>query len=77
LSPPVFLAGTFTQWQPSLEMDHETVVESNGHAQVFYKAVELKAGEHQYKFRLGHGDWWIVDGSSETGTWYDTMCSWM
>lgn len=67
LSPPVFLAGTFTEWQPSLEMDHETVIESNENRQAFYKTIDLKPGEHQYKFRLGHGDWWIIDDAAETG----------
>jgi len=73
LSPPIFLAGTFTEWQPSLEMEHEIVDDQSGGRSHFYKLVELSAGTHQYKFRLGHGDWWIVDDSTPTGMQQDTI----
>lgn len=73
LSPPIFLAGTFTEWQPSLEMEQEIVDDQSGGRSHFYKLVELSAGTHQYKFRLGHGDWWVVDDSTPTGMQQDTI----
>lgn len=67
LSPPVFLAGTFTQWRASLEMEHEVLNDQSGPQNVFHKTIDLSPGKHQYKFRLGHGDWWIIDGSAAKG----------
>lgn len=67
LSPPIFLAGSFTEWQPSLEMDVEEVADDSGHRSIFYKIVDLDPGIHGYKFRLGHGDWWIADECAERG----------
>lgn len=66
LSPPVYLAGTWTQWEPSIEMDHDAVFGSRDQHE-FSKVVDIEPGEHQFKFRLGHGDWWIVDESTPTG----------
>lgn len=63
LTPPIYLAGTFTSWQPSIEMDMDESRDSS-----FYKIVDIEPGEHQYKFRLGHdGDWWIHDENVEHG----------
>jgi len=73
LSPPVFLAGTFTEWQPSLEMEHEVAGDQSGGRNHFYKLVEMSAGTHQYKFRLGYGDWWIVDDSTTKGMQQDII----
>lgn len=33
----------------------------------FEHAFEADAGEYQYKFRLGPGDWWVLDESMPTG----------
>ncbi|KAJ9608763.1 hypothetical protein H2200_006534 [Cladophialophora chaetospira] len=65
VQPPVFVAGGFTKWEP-IEMRHGTT-ESNGPAKnVFSHKTELEAGEYQYKFRLGPGDWWVLDESKPT-----------
>jgi hypothetical protein len=66
VQPPVYVAGSFTEWSP-VEMEYETT-ESNGSVQnkFSYKAA-LNPGEYQYKFRLGPGDWWALDESGPTG----------
>lgn len=64
LTPPVFIAGSFTSWQP-IELEFE---ESRDNIEVqhrFYKVLDIAPGVHQYKFRLGPGDWWICDDSTE------------
>lgn len=34
----------------------------------FHKTVEIEEGkEYQYKFRIGNGDWWVLDEDSEIG----------
>ena len=34
----------------------------------FSKDIELEAGkEYQYKFRLGPGDWWVLDEEAPVG----------
>lgn len=67
LTPPVYLAGTFTSWQPSIEMDVEESRDNDNIRYSFYKTVDIRPGEHQYKFRLGPGDWWIYDEDIEHG----------
>lgn len=65
--PPVYLAGSLTSppWQPQ-EMQYF----STGDQQLeFYKDLsEVVAGRHQYKFRLGPGDWWVLDGTAPKGS---------
>lgn len=68
VQPPVFVATSFTDhpWEPQ-EMkvveDHTTSDDL-----IFEKTYnDVPEGEHQYKFRLGHGDWWVVDDNAETG----------
>jgi hypothetical protein len=35
----------------------------------YYKHVEVEEGkEYQYKFRLGEGDWWVLNEESPIGT---------
>ncbi|KIY01608.1 uncharacterized protein Z520_03160 [Fonsecaea multimorphosa CBS 102226] len=52
VQPPVYVAGTFTDWAP-MEMSFETT-ESNGSTQhVFSYKADLDPGDYQYKFRLG------------------------
>ncbi|RDW59531.1 hypothetical protein BP6252_12618 [Coleophoma cylindrospora] len=63
--PPVYVAGSFSQWQPQ-EMQY-TTNENNEHE--FYKEVKAEPGkEYQYKFRLGPGDWWVLDETAPTAT---------
>jgi len=59
--PPIFVAGSFCEWQPQ-ELDHREV---EGEYQ-FSKSFNIQPGTYQYKFRLGHGDWWICDDSAPT-----------
>ncbi|KIW72847.1 hypothetical protein, variant 3 [Phialophora macrospora] len=67
VQPPVFVAGGFTDWAP-VEMAYETT-ESNGSVEnVFSHKIELEPGEYQYKFRLGPGDWWVLDESAQKAT---------
>ena len=59
--PPVFVAGSFTDWNPT-EMAYDSV------KNIFSYKLELDPGKYQYKFRLGPGDWWVLDESAPTGT---------
>ena len=35
---------------------------------LFYKEFDdVEEGEYQYKFRLGLGDWWVLDETAEAG----------
>lgn len=71
--PPVFVAGTFSepQWKP-YELDFESYTPEDGDGSspkyLFFKRLEVPAGEYQYKFRLGPGDWWVCDENEEIGT---------
>src|SRR5262249_54793391 len=65
--PPVFVAGSFTGWSP-LEMTCEKT-EATESRHLFSYTVDLKPGKYQYKFRLGPGDWWVLDESAPTGGW--------
>lgn len=71
--PPVFVAGTFTEppWEPhELGFEICTPKDGNGHVPEYYffKNFDVAAGEYQYKFRLGPGDWWVCDENEEIGT---------
>jgi 1,4-alpha-glucan branching enzyme len=71
VQPPVFVAGGFTDWSP-VEMTYETT-ESNGSVEnVFFHKTQLEPGEYQYKFRLGPGDWWVLDESAPKGSLFCT-----
>ena len=64
--PPIYLAGSFSDpaWQPQ-EMQY-TTDENNEHD--FFKEVYVEQGkEYQYKFRIGLGEWWILNEDSPTG----------
>lgn len=64
--PPLFLAGSFSEpaWQPQ-EMQY-TTNEAGEHE--FYKEVQVEEGTaYQYKFRVGEGDWWMLNEDSPTG----------
>jgi len=64
--PPLYIAGSFSEppWNPQ-EMDHH--IDESGE-RVFEKVIAAKKGSTlQYKFRLGPGDWWILDEDMPTG----------
>ncbi|KAI8276488.1 hypothetical protein K4K60_007659 [Colletotrichum sp. SAR11_57] len=65
--PPIFVAGSFSdpQWQP-LEMQFTT---DEGGEHTFFKSVEVPpSSQIQYKFRVGLGDWWVLNQSATTVT---------
>lgn len=65
LCPPVFVVTSMSepQWEV-VEMDFAQ--KENGQYE-FHKDFEAEEGQHQYKFRLGPGDWWVLDESKEIG----------
>lgn len=61
-APPVFVAGSFTDWT-AVELEYKTrEIDGTIHNQ-FIKQFDLIPGQYQYKFRLGYGDWWTCDES--------------
>jgi hypothetical protein len=64
-TPPIFVAGSFTEpaWQP-IELDHQQVNDEY----VFSKTFDITPGTHQYKFRIGLGDWWVCDDTKDKGS---------
>jgi 1,4-alpha-glucan branching enzyme len=63
--PPIFVAGEFSEppWDPQ-EMEYTS--DKDGE-HTFTKRVLAKAGSKvQYKFRVGTGDWWVLDESAPT-----------
>ncbi|CAD0099144.1 unnamed protein product [Aureobasidium mustum] len=65
LQPPVFIAGSMCkpQWEP-IEMKY---TEKDDGELEFEHEFEAEPGEYQYKFRLGPGDWWVLDETKPTG----------
>lgn len=64
--PPLFVAGTFShpQWVPQ-EMDYTTGEDGQP---FFSKAFDVEPNSKiQYKFRVGPGDWWILDETAPIG----------
>lgn len=59
LQPPVYIFTSLSepQWA-DIEMDHEKL--DSGEYR-FSKTFNAEEGDYQYKFRLGPGDWWVVD----------------
>ncbi|OHE92002.1 hypothetical protein CORC01_12693 [Colletotrichum orchidophilum] len=58
--PPIFVAGSFSnpKWEPQ-EMDFTT---GDGGEHTFYKNIEVRpSSQIQYKFRVGQGDWWVLN----------------
>jgi hypothetical protein len=66
VQPPVFVAGSFTGWAP-IEMSFKTSELNGSSKNVFSYMTNLSPGDYQYKFRLGTGDWWVLDESLPTG----------
>jgi len=66
--PPVYLAGTFSTpaWEP-MEMEYTT----EGEEHEFFKEVLVDQNEeYQYKFRIGLGDWWVLNEEAPTGMYH-------
>lgn len=66
LQPPVYFAGSLgpQPWEP-VEMKY-TQTENGEHE--FWQEFDAEEGEYQYKFRLGPGDWWVLDEDKSIGT---------
>jgi len=65
VQPPVYVAGTFTDWVP-VEMRCKTTEDKGASKHFFSYEAEVEPGDYQYKFRLGPGDWWVLDDSNPT-----------
>ncbi|KAI8959413.1 hypothetical protein F5Y11DRAFT_359276 [Daldinia sp. FL1419] len=66
-NPPVYVAGSFSNppWEPQ-EME-VAIDQLGGH--LFTKQVMVDDGtEIQYKFRIGPGDWWVLDETADIVT---------
>lgn len=64
--PPLFVAGSFShpQWVPQ-EMEHTTGEDGEI---TFSKAFDVEpSSKIQYKFRVGPGDWWVLDEDAPIG----------
>lgn len=62
--PPVYLAGSFSDWHPE-EMEFTTDANDE---HLFKKEVMVEeGGVFQYKFRIGDGDWWVLNEQAPTG----------
>jgi hypothetical protein len=63
--PPIYVAGSFCNWEPQ-EMQHTK--DEQGEYK-FRQEFEVEEGqEYQYKFRIGEGDWWLLNDHEPTGT---------
>lgn len=72
LQPPVYVASSIssTPWQPyEMSFIPRNSANTSDPAQLhFFKEFkDVEVGQYQYKFRLGPGDWWILDDKAETG----------
>lgn len=66
IQPPLFVAGTFSdpQWDPK---EMEFTAGSDGE-HIFTKEFEVEpSSKIQYKFRVGYGDWWMLNENAPTG----------
>lgn len=67
VQPPLFVAGTFSnpQWAPHA-MDYVT---SDDGEPIFSKTFLVEPDSKiQYKFRVGEGDWWVLNDEAPTST---------
>lgn len=65
--PPIYVAGTFSEppWHP-YEMDYTTDADGE---HVFKKEIHVEPGSKiQYKFRVGAGNWWVLNEGAPTVT---------
>ncbi|KAF2836656.1 hypothetical protein M501DRAFT_986943 [Patellaria atrata CBS 101060] len=67
--PPVYVATSLSSppWEV-LEMAVEEQRMHNGDLIFTRTFHDVKDGDYQYKFRLGPGDWWVLDEKAETAT---------
>jgi len=65
LQPPVFVITSLSepQWE-AVEMQYTKSEDGQYH---FWKEFDAEEGEHQYKYRLGPGEWWALDENKPTG----------
>lgn len=65
LCAPVYVVTSMSdpQWVP-IEMNH--VAGDNGNL-IFFKEFLATPGKHQYKYRLGPGEWWVLDETKPSG----------
>jgi len=72
IQPPVYLVGSFSDpaWQPQ-EMQH--TINENGDYE-YTKEIQIEEGkDYQYKYRIGAGDWWLLNEDSPTGKALPTL----
>jgi len=65
--PPLYVAGTFSDPAWQLE-EMEYIVDADGE-HLFKKEVQGEPGSKiHYKFRIGDGDWWVLNDGTPTVT---------
>lgn len=66
--PPVFVATSLTSppWQPH-EMQYSSL-ENSSELEFYKEFYDVEAGDYHYKFRLGYGEWWVLNESAPKGT---------
>lgn len=75
LQPPVYVAGSFSdpEWVPQL-MEY-TTGEDGVHT--FTKALQVEPeSQIVYKFRVGEGDWWLLNENAPTGMLNNGLSTW-
>ncbi|KIV90042.1 hypothetical protein, variant [Exophiala mesophila] len=67
VQPPVYVAGSFSKWSPiEMKLDtNESTESTNNH---FSYQTDLEPGKYEFKFKLGPGDWWVLDESMPSVT---------
>ncbi|KAK8055447.1 hypothetical protein PG993_000674 [Apiospora rasikravindrae] len=64
-SPPVFVSGTFSD--PPWQLKEMSCVVDDDSNHVFQLKTSAPEGSKvEYKFRLGTGDWWVLDETADT-----------
>lgn len=64
--PPIFVAGSFSDpaWHPQ-EMEYTT--DEDGEHTFKMSLTADEGSKVQYKFRIGLGDWWVLNEDAPTG----------
>lgn len=73
--PPVYVAGSFSNppWQPH---QMEATQRDDGEY-IFTKSWPVEEGvDVQYKYRIGDGDWWVLDDSEPVGKFSRHVHAW-
>lgn len=64
--PPIYLAGSFSN--PAWQLQEMLYTTKENDEFEFYKEYEIESGkEYQYKFRVGEGNWWLLNEDAPTG----------